>query len=208
MATTEILLVKPVEHLGHEGEQLKVRAGYARNYLLPRNLAVPVTLANRKQVESLQKIRESRLAKELAGAQDLAAKIAKVSIAIAVKTGPGGKLFGAVTNADLIKRLADEGVNLPEKTHVIKEAVKTLGKHVASFKLHADVPIEFSFEVVSENPIEEDPSAAPAAAPAGEKKNKYRKSKEGASEEPAREEKPSKSAKEGKSFKGGKGSKS
>ena len=206
MATKEILLVKPVEHLGHEGEQIKVRAGYARNFLLPRNLAVPVTRANRKQVESLLKVRESRLASELAKAQDLAAKIAKVSIAIAVKTGPGGKLFGAVTNADLIKRLADEGVNLPEKLHVLKEPVKTLGKHVASFKLHADVGVEFSFEVVSENPIEEDPAAAPAA-PVGDKKNKYRKNRDAEAEAP-KESKAEKSDKPAKSSKGGKGSKS
>ena len=139
----------------------------------------------------------------------MAAKIAKVSIAIAVKTGPGGKLFGAVTNADLIKRLADEGVNLPEKLHLLKEPVKTLGKHVAAFKLHADVAVEFSFEVVSENPIEEDPAAAPVAF-TGEKKNKYRKNRDSEAEAPkeAKAEKSDKSAKSAKSSKGSKGAKS
>ena len=72
MANSEILLVKPVEGLGGEGDQVKVRAGYARNYLLPRGIAVPLTGANRKQVEALKKRRAVREAQELTGAQELA----------------------------------------------------------------------------------------------------------------------------------------
>ena len=77
MAHSEILLVKPVEGLGGEGDQVKVRAGYARNYLLPRNIAVPVTTANRKQVDALKKRRAEREAHELTGAQELAKKLEK-----------------------------------------------------------------------------------------------------------------------------------
>jgi len=86
MAYSEILLLKPVEGLGGEGDQVKVRAGYARNFLLPRGFAVCLTQANRKQVDSLKKRRADREAKELAGAQELAKKIEKVSLAFAVKT--------------------------------------------------------------------------------------------------------------------------
>ncbi len=74
MAHSEVLLIKPVEGLGGEGDQVKVRAGYARNYLLPRAIAVPLTTANRKQVEALKKRRAEREAQELTGAQELAAR--------------------------------------------------------------------------------------------------------------------------------------
>jgi len=75
MAYSEILLVKPVEGLGGEGDQVKVRAGYARNFLLPRHIAVPLTAANRKQIEALKKRRAVREAEELGGAQELAKKL-------------------------------------------------------------------------------------------------------------------------------------
>lgn len=155
MANAEVLLLQPVENLGHEGDQVKVKAGYARNFLLPRKLAVPLTRANRKQVEALQKAREDRLAKERAQAEEIANKLKQLNIAIPVKTGPGGKLFGAVTALDLQTRLGEEQIELDRKQIHLAENVKTLGKHSAEIKLHADVAVDFEFEVVSENPIEE-----------------------------------------------------
>ena len=95
MATSEVLLVKPVEGLGGEGDQVKVRAGFARNFLLPHKIAVPLTGANRKQVESLKRRRAEREQTELNAAQELAKKLEKASIAFAVKTGEGGRMFGA-----------------------------------------------------------------------------------------------------------------
>src|SRR5690606_14123249 len=101
MANTEVLLIKPVEHVGGEGDQVRVKSGYARNFLLPRKLAVPVNQSNKRQIEALRKAREQREAKELDAAQALAAKIQKAHVAIAVKTGEGGKMFGAVTANEL-----------------------------------------------------------------------------------------------------------
>ena len=100
MAHNEVLLIKPVENLGAEGDQVKVRAGYARNYLLPRGIAVPLTSSNRKQIEALKKRRAGREADELSAAQEMAGKLGKTRIAFAVKTGEGGKMFGAVTAND------------------------------------------------------------------------------------------------------------
>lgn len=157
MATTELLLLQPVEHLGHEGETVSVRAGYARNFLLPRGIAIPVTRSNRKQIESLARARENRLAKELEGASAIAKRLGEARIAIAVKTGPGGRLFGAVTAADLLTRLGEEGIPLDKKSMHLAAPVKTLGKHEVKIKLHAEVTVDFEFEVVSENPIEETP---------------------------------------------------
>jgi len=161
MAYSEVLLVKPVEGLGGEGDQVKVRAGYARNFLLPRSIAVPLTTANRKQVEALKKRRALREAEELGGAQELAKKLEKTSLAFAVKTGEGGKMFGAITTADIHGKLAAAGIELDRKRIHLHTPVKTLGQHTVKVKLHPEVSVDLNFDVVSENPID---------APAEEKK--------------------------------------
>lgn len=161
MAYSEILLVKPVDGLGGEGDQVKVRAGYARNYLLPRKIAVPFTSSNRKQVEALRKRRAEREATELNGAQALAKQLEKVALAFAVKTGEGGKMFGAITAADIHDKITVAGVTLDRKRIHLHTPVKTLGQHTVKVKLHTEVTVELSFDVVSENPIE---------APVGDKK--------------------------------------
>lgn len=154
MANTDVLLVKPVERLGGEGQQVTVKAGYARNFLFPQKIAIPVNRANKKQIEALVKAREIREANERSEAEKLAARLAEITVAFAVKTGEGGKMFGSITAADLVDRLAAEGVELAKK-QVQLAAVKELGKHTASIKLHKDIKVDFNFEVVSENPIEE-----------------------------------------------------
>lgn len=154
MAHTDVLLLKQVERLGGEGEQVSVKAGYARNFLFPKKYAMPVNRANKKQIEALIKAREAREAREKSEAEQLAEKLAGVSIAFAVKTGEGGKMFGSVTAQDLLEKLAGEGIQL-EKRQVQLQPVKELGKHSATVKLHKDVKVELAFEVVSENPIEE-----------------------------------------------------
>jgi large subunit ribosomal protein L9 len=162
MANSEILLLKPVEGLGGEGDQVKVRAGYARNFLLPHKFAVPVTQANRKHVDALKKRRAERENHELTGAQELAGKLEKVSIAFAVKTGEGGKMFGAITASDLHDKLVAAGFTLDKKRVLLHTPVKALGQHVVKIKLHADVAVDITFDVVSENPIEPAASAVPA----------------------------------------------
>jgi len=156
MAKSEVLLVQPVDKLGAEGDQVVVKAGYARNYLLPRKLAVPLTRANRKQMEALKARRAAREAKALEDAKALAEKIAALRFAIAVKTGEGGKLFGSVTAMDLRDKLAEAGVELDRKSVLLPAPIKELGRHTAAIKLHPEVETEFAFEVVSENPIVEE----------------------------------------------------
>ncbi|MEO6875737.1 MAG: 50S ribosomal protein L9 [Opitutaceae bacterium] len=153
MATSEILLVKPVDGLGGEGDQVKVRAGYARNYLLPRGIAVPLTGANRKQVEALKKRRAVRETDELSGAKELASKLEKTNLAFAVKTGEGGKMFGAITGTDIHDKLAADGFTIEKRRILLHTPVKALGKHTVKVKLHPDVTVELNFDVVSENPI-------------------------------------------------------
>jgi large subunit ribosomal protein L9 len=168
MATTEVLLVKPVDGLGGEGDQVKVRAGYARNYLLPRKIAVSLNASNKKHVDALKKRRAEREQTELSSAQDLAKKLEKTSLAFAVKTGEGGKMFGAITATDIHDKLVAAGVDLDKRKIHLFTPVKTLGKHEVKIKLHPEVTIDLPFDVVSENPIE--PVAAEAApAPQTEK---------------------------------------
>lgn len=159
MATAQLLLIKPVENLGDEGDEVSVRAGYARNFLLPNKLAVPLTQSNRKQIEVLRQRAEQRRMDELDKARALETRIAAVSIAFAVKTGPGGKMFGSVTVQDIIDRLAQEGIELDRRQVSLAQPVKTLGQHSCLIRLHPEVSFDFSFEVVSENPIEEDDEA-------------------------------------------------
>jgi large subunit ribosomal protein L9 len=179
MAYREVLLVKPVEGLGGEGDQVKVRAGYARNYLLTRKIAVPLTGANRKQVEALKKRRAEREQNELNGAQELARKLEKTSLAFAVKTGEGGKMFGAITAQDIHDKLAASGVELDKRKIQLFTPVKTLGKHTVKIKLHAEVAVDLPFDVVSENPIEMAAPEPEAQADRGEKRPERRPRKEG-----------------------------
>ena len=169
MATTEVLLVQPVEGLGGEGDQVKVRAGYARNYLLPRKIAVSLNASNKKHVDSLKKRRAEREQTELTGAQELAKKLEKTSLAFAVKTGEGGRMFGAVTAQDVHEKLVASGIELDKKKIHLFNPVKTLGKHTVKVKLHADVTVEVPFDVVSENPIE---PVATEEKPAGDRTEK------------------------------------
>lgn len=155
MANAELLLLQPVENLGNEGDTITVRAGYARNFLLPKGIAIPVTRANLKQIEALRIRSEKRLADELAEARAIEAQLEKMTIVFAVKTGPGGKMFGSVTSQDLLDRIAEQGVELDKKQVSLYTPVKSLGKHSTRVRLHADISLKIEFEVVSENPIED-----------------------------------------------------
>ncbi|HEY1763816.1 MAG TPA: 50S ribosomal protein L9 [Opitutaceae bacterium] len=169
MAHSEVLLVKPVDGLGGEGDQVKVRAGYARNYLLPRGVAVPVTTGNTKQIDALRRRRGEREAHELNGAQEIGRKLEKASLAFAVTTGEGGKMFGSVTASDIHEKLVAAGFTIDRKRIQLHTPVKTLGKHTVKVKLHDDVSVELPFDVVSENPIE-----PPAEEKAAEEKKSRR----------------------------------
>ena len=156
MANVKVLLTQSIDNLGHEGDKVQVRAGFARNFLFPRNMALMVNRANERLITALMKKREAREAKELEEAQVVAQKLEKFSLAFALKTANAGKkVFGSVRAIDLRKRLEEEGIQLDRKKIKLPHPVKDLGKHTAEIKLHKDMAVELSFEVVSENPIEE-----------------------------------------------------
>ena len=115
MANSDILL-EAIKGLGSEGDTVSVRAGYARNFLFPRKLAIPVNKGNRKQIESLKIAKEKRIAEELEASKSLAEKIEQVNISIAVKTGDNGKMFGSVTSSDILARLEEEDIQLEKNS--------------------------------------------------------------------------------------------
>jgi large subunit ribosomal protein L9 len=154
MAHKEILLLEKINNLGLEGDVVKVRPGYARNFLLPKNKAVPLNQSNKKRLDSLMMARAARESEELKNAQQVATKLEGLSLAIAVKTGTGGKLFGSVTSQHIVENLSERGFTL-DKRHIKNfSTIKSLGQTNVSIELHPDVSAELSVEVVSENLIE------------------------------------------------------
>jgi large subunit ribosomal protein L9 len=155
MATTEILLVEHIDNLGAEGDVVKVRPGYARNYLLPQKKAVPLNQANKKRLDSLKVSRAARETDELQKSQEIANKLKETKIAVAVKTGAGGKLFGSVTVNHILEKLNERGFIFDKKHITSFSPIKELGISKVSISLHKDVEAELEVEVVSENPIED-----------------------------------------------------
>lgn len=170
MAKIDVILTHNIVGLGGESDQVKVAAGYARNYLLPQGLAVPVNQANKKRLEALRKRRAEREAHDLNSMTELAKSIGKLLTVITVKTGDDGKLFGSVTNgsiADALKTQFD--ISLDKKKIHLKEPIKTLGDHEVDLRLHAEVHATLKVRIESSTPIV---VAAPVAPVEGEKTEK------------------------------------
>ena len=156
MSHTEILLLEKINNLGSEGDVVKVRPGYARNFLLPRKKAMPLNQANKKRLDALKIARAAREADELQHSQEIALKLSNLSIAIAVKTGNGGKLFGSVTAQQIIEKVSEFGYSIDKRHFTNFSPLKQLGQNTVSLALFKDVIAELKVEVVSENPIEEE----------------------------------------------------
>lgn len=154
MATQEVLLLQPVANLGAEGEAVHVKSGYARNFLLPRKLAVPMNQSNRRYLDALDQRRAQRERDEMADAERLASQIKKSSIAIAVKTGEGGKMFGSVTAGTICDELHNQfDLDLDRKKVALVKPLRELGEFDVKLKLHTDLEGELKVFVESENPL-------------------------------------------------------
>jgi large subunit ribosomal protein L9 len=165
MAKTEVILTHNIVGLGGESDQVKVAAGYARNYLFPQGFAIPVTGANKRRLESLKQRRAEREAHEFNSMNELAKSVSKLLCVIKVKTGDDGKLFGTVTAgmiADELKHQFD--ITLDKKKIHLEAPIKALGEHEVELRLHAEVKSTLKVRVESLTPL-----AAPAAAAVEEK---------------------------------------
>lgn len=153
MAKTEVILVQNIVGLGAESDQVKVAAGYARNYLYPHRLAIPLNAANKKRLESLRKRRAEREAHDLNAMTELAASIGKLVCKITVKTGDDGKMFGAVTAGTIVDELKNQfAVSLDRKKIHLDQPLRTLGEHEVEMRLHPDVQAKLKVLIESSTP--------------------------------------------------------
>lgn len=151
MATPiKVVLSEDVENLGSSGDVVRVRPGYARNFLIPRGLAVPATPSNLARVDDLKRAAAGRAQKELAGAEEIAKKIGSVSVKIARAVGEENKMYGSVTTRDIEEAFAQAGVEIDRRKLALAEPIKVLGLHEVMLKLHPKVSVAIKVEVVKE----------------------------------------------------------
>lgn len=146
----ELILMSDVPGLGIEGDVVNVAEGYARNYLLPKQLAAPVTALTDRQREARRLVREERLQTEQAAAEKLRDRLADVSITLPMKAGPEGKLFGSVAGADIAQGLAAQDIEIDRHAVRLKEPLKELGVFDVRIKLPADIETTVKVWIVEE----------------------------------------------------------
>jgi large subunit ribosomal protein L9 len=210
MAKTEVILTSNIVGLGAESDHVKVAAGYARNYLFPQGLAIPLTGANKRRLEVLRQRRAEREAHELNTMMELAKSISKLIAVVQVKTGEDGKMFGSVTAgtiADTLKTQFD--ISLDKRKIHLEKAVHALGEYEVELRLHPEVTTSMKVRVESLTPLpkpEEQPTAEGAKAGRVSEKRGRRPEKPEAGAEPkaaaAKAEKPARAPRAEKPPKG------
>ncbi len=146
----EVILREHIDNLGKRGEIVKVADGFARNYLLPRKLALPATDGNRKHVERERKIMETREAEEKGAAEAVATRLAAVDISIARRVGDTEQLYGSVTAADIVDFLKTKGFDVDRRKLILPEPLKAIGEFDVPLKLHREVTVPLKVKVVKE----------------------------------------------------------
>ena len=162
----EVILRETIENLGRRGEIVKVADGYARNYLLPRKLALKATEGNRKHVERERRIVEARESEEKGQASAIAARLASVDITITRRVGETDALYGSVTSGDIAEFLKGKGFEIDRRKLILPEPIKTIGEHDVPLKLHREVTVPLKVKVVKEGAAAASP-ATPATPEAG-----------------------------------------
>ncbi len=145
----EVILRQAVDKLGHPGDIVRVSAGYARNFLLPRGVAYEATPGNKKRIAQEKDRLQAAENLRVASAQELAAKLEQVSLTFSARVGEEGKLFGSVTTADIAQQLEAQGFAMIEKRMIdLHEPIRALGIYKVPIKLHADVKPEIKVWVI------------------------------------------------------------
>jgi large subunit ribosomal protein L9 len=144
----EVILREDIEKLGNRGQVVKVASGYARNYLLPKRLAVAATESNKKIVEQERQAHLRKEAKLQSEAQDLAKLMQGLIVEISAKAGENDQLFGSVTAKDIADALEAKGFTIDRRKVVLEEPIRSLGEHKVTVRLHRDVSTEVPVNVV------------------------------------------------------------
>ena len=178
MANTTILLREDIETLGGRGEIVKVKAGYARNFLLPQGLATLATKGNVKQIEQERAALLKKAAVERSTAEAQRDQMGDIALSFERKAGDGGTLFGSVTSMDIVEGLKAKGYEIDRRRVSLRDPIKETGEYTVKVKLHREVTLEVPVTVKAEGGEEPATDAAPV-------EKKGRKKKEEAAEEPA-----------------------
>jgi len=144
----QVILLEDVSNLGNTGDQVDVKPGYARNYLLPRGLAVEANTRNARTLKHRHQMVAARVEQKRQAAMDLAAKVAAAEVTITMLAGEEDRLFGSVTKRDIEQALAEEGLVVDRKKIVLDDPIKTLGVHTVQVKVHTDVATDLKVWVV------------------------------------------------------------
>ena len=164
MAHKQVLLREDIDNLGARGEIVRVKAGYARNYLLPRKLAVEATPNNVKQIEGERAALVKREAKERSTAEAQAEQLGNLTLKFERKVGEAGVLYGSVTSMDVAHALKEQGYEIDRRRVVLREPIKRFGNYTVPVRLHRDVTLELPVSVLGEGGIEVDVAALEAEA--------------------------------------------
>ncbi|MDR0993687.1 MAG: 50S ribosomal protein L9 [Verrucomicrobiota bacterium] len=151
----EVILLEDVADTGRSGDTCRVKAGYARNFLFPKKLAVTMTPGTKRLIEKKREEAVIRLQKEKKDAEALLARLEKVTVTVPVKANADGRLFGSVSAADVLAKLAEAGIELGKKQLVMYEAFKAVGEHEAALNLHPEVRGKLIVKVTAEKLAEE-----------------------------------------------------
>jgi large subunit ribosomal protein L9 len=146
----EVILKEDVINLGYKDDIVKVKDGYGRNYLIPNGLAIMATESAKKVLAEDLKQRAHKLEKIKADAQDMVSKFEGLHLSIGAKVSSTGKIFGSVGPIQIAEALEKQGLEVDRKSILLKEAIKEVGEYKATIKLHREVQVEISFEVVAE----------------------------------------------------------
>jgi large subunit ribosomal protein L9 len=147
----EVILREHVDNLGRRGDVVKVAAGYARNFLLPRKLALPVNENNKRQIEREKKLAEARDMEEKAGAEAIAGRLAQLEIEIPRRVGENDTLYGSVTSQDIAQALKDKGFDIDKRKIALADPLKALGETTVPVKIHREVTAQIKVKVVPQS---------------------------------------------------------
>jgi large subunit ribosomal protein L9 len=146
----EVILLDSVNKLGNRGQTVKVKSGYARNYLFPRKLALPATLGNKKVFQENERHLIKRDMEAATAARTRAAKLGELSVSVTVQVGDEDKMYGSVTSLDIVRKLEEQGHEVDRREVMLADPIKALGEYTIDLRLHRDVTTPVKVQVVKE----------------------------------------------------------
>jgi large subunit ribosomal protein L9 len=146
----EVILLDSVNKLGNRGQTVKVKSGYARNYLFPRKLALPATVGNKKVFQENERHLIKRDMEAATAARTRAAKLGELSVSVTVQVGDEDKMYGSVTSLDIVRKLEEQGHEVDRREVMLAEPIKALGEYTIDLRLHRDVTTPVKVQVVKE----------------------------------------------------------